>query len=767
MSKMKMTYERITHVFFILLLTVSYYITIFVTAPGVPFNVYGYVRDDLGNVIAGASVTVRSPIDQASTTTNSEGKYAVTLSVNGPGDQIQVTATYGSRSGSASGTVPSGSSSMQIDVTVPRISTSVSCSASPSTVIIGGSVTVSGAVSPAVSGATVTLTYTKPDGSTFTRSVTTSSSGTYSDTYTPDQLGTYSVQASWDGNSDYKGAASGKASFTVTKKPSSISISLSPTSIVAGEKIEISGMISPPIAEASVTISYRPSGGSWSTIATVSTDSSGRYSYSWTGTPPSTGSYEVMASWPGNSEYEGASATASFTVIKPDFQLSLEDSVRLTIGESARNISITLRSLGGFSSTITLSVENVPSGVQATFERGSLSLPSNGQAGTTLRLYASWNANPGSYSMKVKASGGGLTHEAALSINIVLPPPSFGLSLDKDSVALPIIKDYNSTIIVTVSSRTNYSITVSLEVGNLPSGVTFGLKNNELKVNRLSSNSTTLTLAVTEPLPKKGNHSLTVIASCSGVRSNATLSLKLVEKIPSRIIASLNTSSLEYGGTVELRGNVTPEPGRATTIHVYTLFSNNTRVRIGDTNVDEHGRFSYSYSPSEVGTYTILVEWPGTDLYLGSSTSVPISVSRASTSITLFTNATETYVGKTIAISALLTRDGKPVPNVNVTIAVRYEGLTFYYTATTNSTGFYAVPLRLAEGSYEVSAYTLGSKYYAPSNSNTIGLKIVKEPEPMITTSKALFLVAGLVLGTVIGIIMSRTRAKAGVRTPS
>jgi len=140
MSKMKMTYGRIAHVFFILLLAVSYYITIFVTAPGVPFNVYGYVKDDLGNVITGASVTVRSPIDQASATTNSEGKYAVTISVNGPGDQIQVTATYGSGSGSASGTVPSGSSSMQIDVTVSRVPTSISCSVSPSTLNMGGSV---------------------------------------------------------------------------------------------------------------------------------------------------------------------------------------------------------------------------------------------------------------------------------------------------------------------------------------------------------------------------------------------------------------------------------------------------------------------------------------------------------------------------------------------------------------------------------------------------------------------------------------------------
>ncbi|MBO3831836.1 MAG: hypothetical protein FGF51_00410 [Candidatus Brockarchaeota archaeon] len=95
-------------------------------SPRLPeLNVYGYVKDDLGNSLGNSSVTVKSPIDQASATTDSQGRYAATLSVNGPGDRIQVTATFGSKSGSASGTVPSGSSSMQIDVTVPRILTSI------------------------------------------------------------------------------------------------------------------------------------------------------------------------------------------------------------------------------------------------------------------------------------------------------------------------------------------------------------------------------------------------------------------------------------------------------------------------------------------------------------------------------------------------------------------------------------------------------------------------------------------------------------------
>jgi hypothetical protein len=746
----------------IILLTITLSILGFsaqrVIAPGVPFNVYGYVRDDLGNVIAGASVTVKSPIDQASTTTNSEGKYAVTISINGPGDQIQVTATYGSRSGSASGTVPSGTSSMQIDVTVPRISTSISCSVSPSTLTIGGSVTVSGAISPTVAGVTVTLTYTKPDGSTFTHSVTTSSSGTYSDTYTPDKIGTYSVQASWAGNNDYKGATSDKVSFTVTKKPSSISISLSSNNIIVGEKVEISGSISPPISGASVTISYRSVGGSWSSITTVSTDSSGRYFYSWTNTPPP-GNYEVMASWPGNEEYDGASATASLTVIKPDFQINLDKSIiQLTIGEPSEKVTIVLSSIGGFSSTISLNLKNIPSGVQATLQKSSLDLPPNGQVSTTLELYASWSSTPGSYSMKIEASGGGLTHEATLNINIVLPPPSFNLILDKDSLLLPILKGYNSTVTITVTSKTNYSITVNLDAKGLPSGVKLSFE-NKLEINKLSSNSTTLTFTIIEPLPTKGNYSLTITGSCSGVKVNTTLNLQIIEKIPSKITALLNASTLKYGEVIELKGSISPAPQKSTKAYIYILFGNNTRIKVGETNVNEQGQFSFIYPPVEVGEYTILIEWSGTELYLGSSSSATISVSKAPTIITLKTNATEAYLGKTILVSGKLkTEKGELIPNMNVNVTIRYKGLTFYSTVTTNSTGDYCLPLNLAEGKYEVSASTLGNKYYAASSSDTIILTVIKEPQPPITVRDISFLFGGLVIGIAIIIAVNKLR---------
>jgi len=101
---------------------------------------------------------------------------------------------------------------------IPGESSSISCSVSPSKVTKGDSIAVSGSISPAVSGRSVTLTYERPDGSTFTRTVTSGSDGGYSDSYQPTETGSWSVDASWEGDEKYEAASSQQTSFTVEEE---------------------------------------------------------------------------------------------------------------------------------------------------------------------------------------------------------------------------------------------------------------------------------------------------------------------------------------------------------------------------------------------------------------------------------------------------------------------------------------------------------------------------------------------------------------------
>jgi len=107
---------------------------------------------------------------------------------------------------------------------------------------------------------------------------------------------------------------------TVEKHSSEISVFAYPQTIVIGAKVTINGTITPTRLGATVTILYKTAGGSWSTLETTTTDQNGRYTYDWTPTTP--GTYEVKATWEGDTLY-----------------LSDEsDALTVTIGETPSNV---------------------------------------------------------------------------------------------------------------------------------------------------------------------------------------------------------------------------------------------------------------------------------------------------------------------------------------------------------------------------------------------------------------------------------------------
>ncbi|MEM2127443.1 MAG: hypothetical protein QXH67_04390 [Candidatus Bathyarchaeia archaeon] len=179
-------------------------------------------------------------------------------------------------------------------------------------------------------------------------------------------------------------------SIVISKKESSISISLSSSEILTGEEVIIGGRISLPIAGASVTISYRPMNGSWSTIATVSTDSDGKYLYSWSDTPHSVGSYEVMASWQGNSEYEGASNIVKLDVVSVPFSFNLTirpNSIILPKVEgNSSTVEVIIASNYNYPIIVSLDVIGLPCGVKAVFEKNNLIIDRMSTGSTLLTL---------------------------------------------------------------------------------------------------------------------------------------------------------------------------------------------------------------------------------------------------------------------------------------------------------------------------------------------------------------------------------------------
>jgi len=82
----------------------------------------------------------------------------------------------------------------------------ITCWTSPSSALIGSTITVSGRIDPPHAGVKVTLTYKKPDGNIVTKEVLTDSDSSYKDVLTPDQIGWWQANASWTGSEEYSGS---------------------------------------------------------------------------------------------------------------------------------------------------------------------------------------------------------------------------------------------------------------------------------------------------------------------------------------------------------------------------------------------------------------------------------------------------------------------------------------------------------------------------------------------------------------------------------
>ena len=137
---------------------------------------------------------------------NNEGAFSDTFTVDQTGNWSIKASWTGDNT-------YKGTESSTATVSVSKIQSTISVSASALTVNVGEDVTISGTLTPGQS-ATITLTYTKPDGTTTTKDVASNSAGVFTDTITLDQAGTWQVKASWNGNTQYEAAVS--APITIT-----------------------------------------------------------------------------------------------------------------------------------------------------------------------------------------------------------------------------------------------------------------------------------------------------------------------------------------------------------------------------------------------------------------------------------------------------------------------------------------------------------------------------------------------------------------------
>jgi len=196
---------------------------------------------------------------------------------------------------------------------------SILCLVSPTTIALNSSVEVKGSISPAHGGVEVTLLYTRPNESVIERTVFTDTLGKYVDTFQPDMPGSWSVEASWAGDSDHEPARSNQALFNVIETPHdtiikktkvTLTLSVDREKISAGEKIEVSGRLSPSISNASIVVEFFTP----NAIETLETATDVNGYFTATLQANETGLWRIRARFFGDAEHEEAEGEATFLV---------------------------------------------------------------------------------------------------------------------------------------------------------------------------------------------------------------------------------------------------------------------------------------------------------------------------------------------------------------------------------------------------------------------------------------------------------------------
>lgn len=238
-------------------------------------------------------------------------------------------------------------------------------------VTLNEAVAVSGAMGPSRGAATIALTYIKPDTSTITKTLETNFAGHFNDTFKPDMQGFWAMYASWEGDDVIIGSTSPTVTFTVTKIPTTLSCSVSPSELTIGDFVIVSGSINLSVSDATVTLIYTKPNSSTVTTASI-TDSEGDYSDIYT--PNTVGFWSVAASWDGDSIHEGASSSeVGFTVSKISSSITCEvSSSSLIIGDSVTVYGSINPALSGKIVTLTYEkTDRIPPSFTRTVTTGS------------------------------------------------------------------------------------------------------------------------------------------------------------------------------------------------------------------------------------------------------------------------------------------------------------------------------------------------------------------------------------------------------------
>jgi len=214
--------------------------------------------------------------------------------------------------------------------------------------------------------------------------------------------------------------------------------------------------------------------------------------------------------------------------------ISLSSSALSVEQDADGTVAVSLARGGGYTGTVSLSVEGTPSGVTATADPSSLAA---GSTSSTITVSAAATADPGSYALTVRATGSEVSAATATLNLTVTEKPGFSLALSPTTLSIQQGEEGTSTAAVTRVG--GFSGAVALAISGAPTGMTVTADPASV-----TGTSSTLTVSVDGSVTP-GEYPLTVTGTASGLPDQtAALTVTVTEAPPPSFSLSLSPSSL-------------------------------------------------------------------------------------------------------------------------------------------------------------------------------------------------------------------------------